>query len=112
MRPMSRRVWARALAGLGLVAMAACGGGSSAQAPAAPGFGIEIVVRTPANFRTVADVAAFVDQASRHGVETISLLVKQDEDGDILLQHKVELSVLRESNLPWWNVVPPPAEPE
>ncbi len=35
-----------------------------------------------------------------------------DEDGDILLQHKVELSVLRESNLPWWNVVPAPAEPE
>jgi hypothetical protein len=35
-----------------------------------------------------------------------------DEEGDILLQHKVELSVLRESNLPWWNVVPAPADPE
>jgi alkaline phosphatase D len=35
-----------------------------------------------------------------------------DEDGDLLLQHKVELSVLRESNLPWWNVVPPPADPD
>jgi len=35
-----------------------------------------------------------------------------DEDGDIMLQHKVELSVLRESNLPWWNVVPAPSEPD
>jgi len=29
-----------------------------------------------------------------------------DEDGDLMIHHKVELSVLRESNLPWWNVVP------
>ena len=29
-----------------------------------------------------------------------------DEDGDTMIHHKVELSVLRESNLPWWNVVP------
>lgn len=29
-----------------------------------------------------------------------------DEDGDVMIHHKVELSVLRESNLPWWNVVP------
>ena len=26
-----------------------------------------------------------------------------DEDGDVMIHHKVELSVLRESNLPWWN---------
>jgi alkaline phosphatase D len=30
----------------------------------------------------------------------------RDEDGDVMIHHKVELSVLRESNLPWWNVVP------
>jgi len=29
-----------------------------------------------------------------------------DEEGEIMINHKVELSVLRESNLPWWNVVP------
>ncbi len=29
-----------------------------------------------------------------------------DEDGDTMIHHKVELSVLRESNLPWWNVTP------
>jgi alkaline phosphatase D len=29
-----------------------------------------------------------------------------DEDGDVMIHHKVELSVLRESNLPWWNKVP------
>jgi hypothetical protein len=29
-----------------------------------------------------------------------------DEDGEVMIHHKVELSVLRESNLPWWNVVP------
>jgi alkaline phosphatase D len=29
-----------------------------------------------------------------------------DEDGDTMIHHKVELSVLRESNLPWWKVVP------
>jgi len=29
-----------------------------------------------------------------------------DEDGDTMIHHKVELSVLRESNLSWWNVVP------
>lgn len=26
-----------------------------------------------------------------------------DVDGDVMIHHKVELSVLRESNLPWWN---------
>ena len=30
----------------------------------------------------------------------------RDEDGDVMIHHKVELSVLRESNLSWWNVVP------
>jgi alkaline phosphatase D len=29
-----------------------------------------------------------------------------DEDGEVMIHHKVELSVLRESNLPWWNAVP------
>jgi alkaline phosphatase D len=29
-----------------------------------------------------------------------------DEDGEVMIHHKVELSVLRESNLPWWNKVP------
>jgi alkaline phosphatase D len=29
-----------------------------------------------------------------------------DEDGEVMIRHKVELSVLRESNLPWWNAVP------
>ncbi|HEY6553511.1 MAG TPA: alkaline phosphatase family protein, partial [Vicinamibacteria bacterium] len=35
-----------------------------------------------------------------------------DEDGEVMIHHKVELSVLRESNLPWWNKVPRyPGEP-
>jgi alkaline phosphatase D len=29
-----------------------------------------------------------------------------DEDGEVMIHHKVELSVLRESNLPFWNKVP------
>jgi len=29
-----------------------------------------------------------------------------DGDGEVMVHHKVELSVLRESNLPWWNAVP------
>jgi alkaline phosphatase D len=29
-----------------------------------------------------------------------------DEDGEVMINHKVELSVLRESNLSWWNAVP------
>ena len=29
-----------------------------------------------------------------------------DEEGDTMIHHKVELSVLRESNLPWWKAVP------
>ena len=29
-----------------------------------------------------------------------------DGEGEVMIHHKVELSVLRESNLPWWNTVP------
>lgn len=79
------RVLRRAgMAGLLAAGLAACGGGPRApESPGAAAYGIEIVVRTPANFRTPADVGRFVEQAARHGVGTISLLVKQDEDGTI-----------------------------
>ena len=51
----------------------------STQAP----FGIEIIVRTAQNFHRASDVRAFVEQAAKNGVQTISLLVKQDEDGAV-----------------------------
>ncbi len=46
-------------------------------------FGIELIVRTGENFRRVQDVQTFVEQAAKNGVQTISLLVKQDEDGAV-----------------------------
>lgn len=84
-RAISRR---RLAAGTSCLLLTACGGTSSARDPAASWrYGIEIVVRTPANFRSPADVQAFVVRAERHGVDTISLMVKQDEDGAIPSGH-------------------------
>lgn len=72
---------------LGLVACN--GGGNPGAAPIEPPrvppkpFGIEIVVRTPTTLRNAQEVSTFVDQAVRHGVSVINLMVKQDEDGAI-----------------------------
>lgn len=67
------------LAGCGQDGPPAAGPLAAAPEP----FGIEIIVRTPASLRRVEDVTALVEQAARHGVAVISLLVKQDEDGAI-----------------------------
>jgi alkaline phosphatase D len=44
-----------------------------------------------------------IDWARRDPLIRLKII---DEDGDTMIHHKVELSVLRESNLPWWNTVP------
>jgi len=44
-----------------------------------------------------------IDWARRDPLIRLKII---DEDGDTMIHHKVELSVLRESNLPWWNAVP------
>jgi hypothetical protein len=72
-----------ALATTLLLACSSCSGGTSSQAPPAPTgppFAIEVIVRTPANFTTPADVSAFVAMAAANGVREISVLAKQDED--------------------------------
>ena len=46
-------------------------------------FRTEIVVRTVNNLRAPADVEALVAHAAQHGVGTINLAVKQDEDDEI-----------------------------
>lgn len=65
-----------------------CSGGqpSAAANPSpAPGraFELELVVRTPAALRNVDEVQRLVDAAAVNGFGTVSLLVKQDEDGAI-----------------------------
>lgn len=81
-----RATW-RALARLGFclcgALIAACGGSSAAPPPTVTPYATEIVVRTPANFRVASDVTDFVARAAAAGVGTISLLVKQDEDGAV-----------------------------
>ena len=46
-------------------------------------FKTEIIVRTVVNLRSRADVAALVAMAAQHGVSTINLAAKQDEDDEI-----------------------------
>jgi uncharacterized lipoprotein YddW (UPF0748 family) len=46
-------------------------------------FKTEIIVRTVANLRGPADVAALVALAAQHGVGTINLAAKQDEDDEL-----------------------------
>jgi uncharacterized lipoprotein YddW (UPF0748 family) len=46
-------------------------------------FKTEIIVRTVVNLRSRADVAALVAVAAQHGVSTINLAAKQDEDDEI-----------------------------
>lgn len=61
----------------------ACGGAGGAGTPAARPWAIELIVRTAENFHRPEDVARFVEQAARHHVAVIDLLVKQDEDGAV-----------------------------
>jgi uncharacterized lipoprotein YddW (UPF0748 family) len=63
------------LLGLGL--------GWAKPAAAAPGYEREIIVRTINNLRTPADVEHLVGLAAAHGVQTINLAAKQDEDDEI-----------------------------
>lgn len=46
-------------------------------------FKTEIIVRTVVNLRSRADVSALVAAAAQHGVGTINLAAKQDEDDEI-----------------------------
>jgi hypothetical protein len=46
-------------------------------------YATEIIVRTATNLRGPADVAALVALAAQHGVSTINLATKQDEDDEI-----------------------------
>ena len=52
-------------------------------ATASPAFKTEIIVRTVANLRSPKDAVALVDLAARHGVSTINLAAKQDEDDEV-----------------------------
>lgn len=52
-------------------------------ATAGPAFKTEIIVRTVANLRSPKDAVALVDLAARHGVTTINLAAKQDEDDEV-----------------------------
>jgi uncharacterized lipoprotein YddW (UPF0748 family) len=42
----------------------------------------EIIVRTPQNFKTDADVERFVTACGKYGIDRITLLCKQDEDDE------------------------------
>jgi uncharacterized lipoprotein YddW (UPF0748 family) len=64
-----------------LGAGAACLEASAATARAA--FKTEIIVRTVNNLRGPQDVPTLVALAARHGVSTINLAAKQDEDDEI-----------------------------
>jgi uncharacterized lipoprotein YddW (UPF0748 family) len=61
------------------------GAGLAFAIPAAArmAFKTEIIVRTVANLRSHADVAALVAIAAQYGVSTINLAAKQDEDDEI-----------------------------
>ncbi|MFC4598402.1 endo-1,4-beta-xylanase [Cohnella hongkongensis] len=61
------------------------GGGNAAQAEEAgnPPFETELIVRTVNQFKTEADVHAFVELAKQYHVTVISLNVKQDEDDEV-----------------------------
>ena len=61
------------------------GAGVALALPAAArlAFKTEIIVRTVANLRGPADVAALVALAAQYGVSTINLAAKQDEDDEI-----------------------------
>ena len=56
---------------------------AAAPAMARLSFKTEIIVRTVANFRGPTDVSALVGLAAQHGVSTINLAAKQDEDDEI-----------------------------
>src|SRR5262245_46856553 len=60
-------------------------GGALLGVPAAArlAFKTEIIVRTAANLRGPEDVLSLVALAARHGVGTINLAAKQDEDDEI-----------------------------
>ena len=56
---------------------------AAAPAMARLSFKTEIIVRTVANFRGPTDVSALVGLTAQHGVSTINLAAKQDEDDEI-----------------------------
>lgn len=55
----------------------------ASPATARTDFKTEIIVRTVTNLRGPEDVSALVSLAARHGVSTINLAAKQDEDDEI-----------------------------
>ncbi|WP_339222623.1 family 10 glycosylhydrolase [Paenibacillus sp. FSL H8-0332] len=48
-----------------------------------PPFETEVIVRTVNQFKNVADVEDFIELSEQHGVDVISLNVKQDEDDEV-----------------------------
>lgn len=74
---------ATALLSLLLAACALVSTPSACAQGTPPPWGVELIVRTGENFHSAQDVQNFVDAAARHHVQTISLLVKQDEDGAV-----------------------------
>src|SRR4030095_757071 len=63
--------------------LAAAGAALAMPAAARLAFKTEIIVRTVVNLNSRADVAALVAMAAQHGVSTINLAAKQDEDDEI-----------------------------
>ncbi|MDO3409757.1 putative glycoside hydrolase [Saccharibacillus sp. CPCC 101409] len=55
---------------------------SSAEEGDYPPFETEVIVRTVNQFKDKADVRDFMELAERHGVDVISMNVKQDEDDE------------------------------
>jgi uncharacterized lipoprotein YddW (UPF0748 family) len=65
-------------------AFLACAGLASAlPAAARTSFNTEIIVRTVTNLHNQDDVLALVAMAAQHGVSTINLAAKQDEDDEV-----------------------------
>jgi uncharacterized lipoprotein YddW (UPF0748 family) len=62
------------------------GAGVSSALPAAArmAFKTEIIVRTVTNLHDHDDVSALVELAAQHGVSTINLATKQDEDDEVV----------------------------
>ena len=75
---------ARAARALRKGIIVACAGAVMAAGPAvAAPRSVQIVVRTAENLHSVADVEALVRWAADSGIDTLSVLVKQDEDRSI-----------------------------
>lgn len=71
------------LSGILAFTMLGATGGAKAADESHPPFETEVIVRTVNQFKNKADVSGFVEMAERHGVDVISMNVKQDEDDEV-----------------------------